>query len=99
MPIYEYLCDGCGRVTSAIIMKPREEEGLRCQHCGAAELVRIISRCTFHKTETQRLNEFDTQAPRDDAFYKDSRNIGLWAKKRAKEKKDDSGGGGSPQVR
>jgi len=28
---------------------------------------------------------FDTSKPKGDNFYKDSRNIGLWAKKRTKE--------------
>jgi hypothetical protein len=35
--------------------------------------------------ESQRLTEFDTRRPRDDSFYKDDRNVGLWAKKRVKE--------------
>jgi hypothetical protein len=35
----------------------------------------------------------DTDKPRDDAFYKDSRNIGLWAKKRARELGADLGEG------
>jgi hypothetical protein len=31
------------------------------------------------------LTNFDTSRPRGDDFYKDSRNVGLWAKKRMKE--------------
>jgi hypothetical protein len=37
------------------------------------------------KTESQRLAEFDTRKRPDDSFYKDERNVGLWAKKRVKE--------------
>ena len=29
--------------------------------------------------------QFDTSKPKGDEFYKDSRNVGLWAKKRMKE--------------
>ncbi len=36
-------------------------------------------------SETARLASFNTSSPRGESFYKDSRNIGLWAKKRAKE--------------
>jgi hypothetical protein len=31
------------------------------------------------------LTNFDTSKPRGENFYKDSRNIGLWAKKRMRE--------------
>ncbi|MGQ9655222.1 MAG: FmdB family zinc ribbon protein [Thermodesulfobacteriota bacterium] len=91
MPIYEYRCGACARITSAIILKPQEEEALRCAHCGQPRLQRVLSRFSVHKTEAQRLAEFDTRAPRDDSFYKDSRNIGLWAKKRAQELGADLG--------
>ncbi len=91
MPIYEYRCSACAKITSAIILKPEEEEALRCAHCGQTRLQRILSRFSVHKTEAQRLAEFDTRAPRDDSFYRDSRNIGLWAKKRAQELGADLG--------
>jgi hypothetical protein len=44
-----------------------------------------MSRFAVHKTEGQRLAEFDPASPKDDAFYKDSRNIGLSAKKRLQQ--------------
>jgi hypothetical protein len=37
------------------------------------------------------LANFDASKPRGDDFYKDSRNIGLWAKKRMKELGADLG--------
>jgi hypothetical protein len=37
------------------------------------------------ETEASRLSNFDTGRPRDESFYRDSRNVGLWAKKRARE--------------
>jgi putative FmdB family regulatory protein len=85
MPIYEYQCKSCGRITSALILKPEEEKGMRCPHCRDNRLLRVLSRVVLHKTESQRLKEFNTQVPRDDSFYKDDRNVGLWAKKRVKE--------------
>ena len=83
MPIYEYLCEPCQRIMSALILKPEEESAVRCSRCGSAGLVRVLSRFTHHKTEAQRLKEFEPRSRQEDSFYKDSRNIGLWAKKRA----------------
>jgi hypothetical protein len=37
------------------------------------------------------LANFDTAKPRGDDYYKDTRNIGLWAKKRMKELGADLG--------
>ena len=37
------------------------------------------------ESEATRLSNFDTGKPRDESFYRDSRNVGLWAKKRARE--------------
>lgn len=37
------------------------------------------------ESEGSRLGNFSASAPRDESFYRDSRNVGLWAKKRAKE--------------
>jgi putative FmdB family regulatory protein len=85
MPIYEYQCESCGKITTALILNPNQGEKVLCRHCQGDRLVRILSRVVIHKTEAQRLTEFDIRRPRDDSFYKDDRNVGLWAKKRVKE--------------
>ena len=41
--------------------------------------------------EAARLDRYDPGKPRDESFYKDSRNVGLWAKKRAKQMGVDLG--------
>ena len=85
MPIYEYRCRNCGKICSLLILKSEDEKTIRCSHCKKTNLERIMSRFAVHKTEAQRLAEFDPRAPKDDSFYKDSRNIGLSAKKRMQE--------------
>ena len=85
MPIYEYHCKTCDKMFSALLFNSEEEKGLNCRHCGGGEWTRLMSRCTVHKTEAQRVAEFDTRAPRTDSFYKDDRNVGLWARKRVEE--------------
>lgn len=92
MPIYEYHCQACGKDQSVLFLSQREATSRpRCKYCDARRLTRILSRFAYHQTETARLQAFDTNAPRDESFYKDSRNVGLWAKKRAKELGTDLG--------
>lgn len=92
MPIYEYHCQACGKDQSVLFLSQREATSRpRCKYCDARRLIRILSRFAYHQTETARLQDFNTNAPRDESFYKDSRNVGLWAKKRAKELGTDLG--------
>ena len=85
MPIYEYQCYGCKRQFQSLVMKDDEEKYLICPDCGSKNLKKLISRVAYHVSEQDRLSSFDPNAPKDDIFYKDSRNIGLSAQKRAQQ--------------
>ena len=85
MPIYEYTCENCGKTDTWLICRSVEEITLRCRYCRSSYLKRIMSGFTIHKTEARRVDEIDTQKPQDDSFFKDFRNVGIWAKKRARE--------------
>ena len=93
MPIYEYECRGCSRQFQRLVMKVEEETLLRCPDCGGKRLVRLISRVAYHVSEADRLSEYDPASRQDDGFYRDSRNIGLNAKKRAQQLGVDLGSG------
>jgi putative FmdB family regulatory protein len=91
MPIYEYECRDCQAVSGFLVMKKEDRKRLACLKCGSRKMARVISRVTYHRSEEDRLNEFDTKKSQGEEFYKDSRNVGLWAKKRAKELGADLG--------
>ena len=52
---------------------------------------RVMSSFAVVDSEASRVANFDTSKPRDESFYRDSRNVGLWAKKRAKQMGVDLG--------
>ena len=81
MPIYEFLCLGCGHQFQSLVMREREEKELKCPKCQSEKLKKLISRVTYHASEKDRLASFDPASMTSDAFYKDTRNIGLAAKK------------------
>jgi putative FmdB family regulatory protein len=85
MPLYEYQCNECGGINTALILQPCEEENLQCAKCQSQALVRILSSFALHKSEAQRVEEFDPRSQRSNSFYKDDRNVGLWAKKRMRQ--------------
>ena len=63
----------------------------QCPHCGSSRTHRVMSSFAMAVSEETRLADFDTSKPRDESFYRDSRNVGLWAKKRAKQMGVDLG--------
>ncbi len=93
MPIYEYQCLICEREFQRLILKRGDEEAALCPECGSGDLKKLVSRVAYHASESGRLDAFDPGARQDDSFFKDSRNIGLSAKKRARELGVDLGAG------
>lgn len=91
MPIYEYECEACAKISSHIVMNVRRRPRLNCPACGATRLRRVMSSFAVVESESSRLTNFDSSRPRDESFYRDSRNVGLWAKKRAKDMGVDLG--------
>jgi putative FmdB family regulatory protein len=91
MPIYEYRCRTCHEEFQALIMKAGEQETLTCPACGGRDMSRLISRVAYHVSEGDRLASFDPNSRQSDSFYKDTRNIGLQAKKRAQQMGVDLG--------
>lgn len=91
MPIYEYACKSCGITFQRLLLGQEEEEGIRCPKCKGKDLKKLVSRVAFHVSEQDRIDSYDPNSKNDDAFYKDTRNIGLQAKKRAQQMGVDLG--------
>jgi putative FmdB family regulatory protein len=91
MPIYEYRCNECNREFSELFLNPRKVSKVRCKYCNSRNVNRLVSSFRVHQTEESRLANFDTSKSKGDEFYKDSRNVGLWAKKRMKDLGADLG--------
>lgn len=92
MPIFEYECQNCMCQFQSLIMKTEEAESIVCPDCGKTELRKLVSRVAYHQSENDRVDSYDPSARQSDSFMKDTRNIGLHAKKRAKEIGVDLGG-------
>ena len=43
MPIYEYRCDECGRITEVFHKTFESNERIACPHCGSEKLKKLIS--------------------------------------------------------
>ena len=93
MPIYEYECGGCGTLFQRLILNKADELDLCCPGCGGCSVKKLISRVAYHVSEQDRIEAFDPAGSHGDSFYSDTRNIGLQARKRARQMGVDLGGG------
>lgn len=83
MPIYEYTCNDCSRLTSIFVRNVNAPYETKCSHCGGENLKRAVSRVAIGKTEKQVLDDYGVPNPGagPDA-YKDPRQIGRWVEQR-----------------
>lgn len=91
MPIFEYECTRCERIRSHVVIGSARPRRVYCPECGSNRTRRVMSAFAVVESEASRLKSFDTSAPRDESFYRDSRNVGMWAKKRAQQMGVDLG--------
>lgn len=86
MPIYEYRCRDCRRLTEAFHRSLEGAAPPACEHCGSAHTERTLSRFATPKTEAQVLEQFGVpDSGAGPEAYKDPRQIGRWAEQRFSE--------------
>jgi len=44
MPIYEYKCEECKKITEILLLKSADKELPVCKYCGSKKLVKLISK-------------------------------------------------------
>jgi len=74
MPVYEYRCQDCGKVSSFFIRSIGAPLEPVCAHCHSQNLRRRMSSFATGKT-TQSVHDSHT-SPSDPGYYSDPRNIG-----------------------
>ena len=77
MPIYEYRCQDCGRVSSFFVRAIGGEITARCAHCGSGAMTRRMSSFAMGKTTASVHEQFAPGSEhRSPEYYQDPRNIG-----------------------
>jgi putative FmdB family regulatory protein len=83
MPIYEFVCEDCTKLSSVFVRSVSSELAPRCEHCGSSAMKRAVSRVSLGRTEQQILEQYGVPQPGQGAdAYKDPRQIGRWVEQR-----------------
>jgi putative FmdB family regulatory protein len=86
MPIYEYQCAKCRRVTSVLTTRIGEKvSGVKCRHCGATKMSRILSRFAMPKSEEARLDALTDSSRMSDFDENDPKSVARMMRKMGRE--------------
>ena len=80
MPIYEFRCGKCERVSSVFVRSVQKELRPTCEHCGSKRMKRLMSRLARVKSDAQVMDELGMPDP--GGSIEDPRQIGRWVEKR-----------------
>ena len=56
VPLYEYRCNTCNQMTSALVYSWSESQEPDCRHCGSSDVQRLISKFSFRPSWGSSLN-------------------------------------------
>ena len=85
MPIYEYLCQECKKISSYLVLNIHQPFRPKCQRCSGSKLTRIISRVARIRSEESRLESLADPSHLRDIDEKDPSSMARWMKRMGKE--------------
>lgn len=93
MPIYEYRCAACRRRSSLFYQSfsVAERAEPHCEHCGSADVSRLVSRVAVLKSEESRLDDLAGDADLGGVDENDPKSIARWARRMGEQLGDDVG--------
>ena len=90
MPIYEYRCEACGRLSTFLVLK-QEEFAPVCNKCGSTRLTKLISRVARVRSDEERLERMSDPSNLGGLNESDPASMARWMKQMGKELGEDVG--------
>ncbi len=91
MPIYEYRCEDCGRVSEFLLLKSDEVFIPQCKRCKSKKMSRILSRVRVIRSEESRLESLADPSKWGDLDERDPKSMARWMKRMGKELGEEMG--------
>ncbi|HEY6419935.1 MAG TPA: zinc ribbon domain-containing protein [Candidatus Binataceae bacterium] len=89
MPIYEYQCKKCKRLTSVLTTRVSAKVDAVCRHCGSSRMSRIMSRFAMPKSEEARLDSLTDPSHLGGFDENDPKSVARMMRKMGKEMGDE----------
>jgi putative FmdB family regulatory protein len=92
MPIYEYRCEKCRRMTSVLTTRVSERVAAICAHCGGKKMRRLMSRFAMPRSEESRMESLADPSRMGDIDEHDPKSVARMMKRMGKEMGDEFNG-------
>ncbi len=89
MPIYEYRCEDCGRISEFLVIRTDEKLTPRCNRCKSERMSRVVSRVRVVRSEESRIESLADPSKWGDLDEKDPRSMAKMMKRMGKEMGED----------
>ena len=91
MPIFEYRCDDCGRISEFLVIKTDETFIPQCKRCKSKRMSRVLSNVRVIRSEESRMESLADSSKWGGLDEKDPKSMAKWMKRMGKEMGDDMG--------
>ncbi len=91
MPIYEYRCNDCGKISEFLLIKTDEALVLQCKRCKSKKMTRVLSKVRVVRSDESRMESLADPSKWGGIDEKDPKSMAKWMKKMGKELGEDMG--------
>ncbi len=91
MPIYEYRCNDCGKISEFLFIKTDETFTPQCKRCKSKKMTRVLSKVRVIRSEESRMENLADPSKWGGIDEKDPKSMAKWMKKMGKELGEDMG--------
>ena len=91
MPIYEYRCEGCGKISEFLVIRTDEAFVPQCKRCKSKKMSRVLSRVRVLRSEESRMEGLADPSKWGDLDENDPKSMAKWMKRMGKELGEDVG--------
>ncbi len=89
MPIYEFRCKDCGRISDFLVLSVQESFDPTCKYCKSRRMSRLISRVRVIRSEESRLENLADPSKWNGLNENDPASVARWMKKMGREMGED----------
>jgi putative FmdB family regulatory protein len=91
MPIYEYRCKDCGKISEFLLIKTDETFIPQCKRCKSKKMTRVLSRVRVVRSEESRMESLADPSKWGGLDEKDPKSMAKWMKRMGKEMGEEMG--------
>ena len=91
MPIYEYRCEDCGKISEFLLMRIDEKFKPQCKRCESKKMSRVLSRVRVLRSEESRMEGLADPSKWGDLDETDPKSMAKFMKRMERELGEDVG--------